>query len=142
VNLSCAKHKCCTPRVLTPFRCGGLRTSMTRIAILTGVFIPLINVTILTFNYNFLYSNIPSSPAYAVYMSQLIWYSRTCNSYQYVTHRSVLLTSKLLSQGFVETRLIRSYQHRVLVVTILWHSRIVSQWPQWLMTSVGHDIVV
>jgi len=29
-----------------------------------------------------------------------------------------------------------------LVVTIIWHSLIVSQWPQWLTTSVGHAIVV
>jgi len=32
-------------------------------------------------NYPFLDSNIPLSPAYGVYMSQLIRYSRTCNSY-------------------------------------------------------------
>jgi len=34
-------------------------------------------------------------------MSQLIWYSRICNSYQDFLHRSVLLTRKLL----IETRL-------------------------------------
>jgi len=51
----------------------------------------------------FLSSTIPFStvtsrsfPAYGVYMSQLIWYSRTCNSYQDFLHRSVLLTKKLL----------------------------------------------
>jgi len=33
-------------------------------------------------NYPFLDSNSPSSPAYGVYMSQLIRYSRTSNSYQ------------------------------------------------------------
>jgi len=48
-------------------------------------------------------SNIPSSPAYGVYMSQLIRYSKTCNSYQNFIHRSVLLTRKLLNQGFIET---------------------------------------
>jgi len=49
-------------------------------------------------NYPFLDSNIPSSLAYGVFMSQLIRYSRTCNSYQDFLHRSVLLTRKLLSQ--------------------------------------------
>jgi len=49
-------------------------------------------------------SNIPSSPAYGVYMSQLIRYLRTCNSYQNFLHRFVLLTRKLLSQSFIETR--------------------------------------
>jgi len=57
-------------------------------------------------NYPFLDSNIPSFSAYGVYMSQLIRYSRTCNSYQDFLYLSVLLlTRKLLSQGFIETRL-------------------------------------
>jgi len=56
-------------------------------------------------NYPFLDSSIPSSPAYGVYMSQLIRYSRTCNSYQDFLHQFVLLTRKLLNQGFIETRL-------------------------------------
>jgi len=56
-------------------------------------------------NYPFLDSNIPSSPAYGVYMSQLIRYLRTCNSYRDFLHRSALLTRKLLSQGFIETTL-------------------------------------
>jgi len=66
-------------------------------------------------NYSFLDSNIPSSPADGVYMSQLIRYSRTYNSYRHFLHRSVLLTSKLLRQGFIETRLRSSF----LVVTII-----------------------
>jgi len=36
----------------------------------------------------------------------------------------------------------RSTLKKLLVVTIIWHSLIVSQWPPWLMTSVGHDVVV
>jgi len=63
-------------------------------------------------NYPFVDSNIPSSLAYAVYMLQLIRYSRTCNSYHDFLHRSVLLTKKLLSKGFIETRL-RSTQHNL-----------------------------
>jgi len=42
-------------------------------------------------NCPFLDSNIPSSAAYGVYMSQLFRYSRTCNSYQDFLHQSVLL---------------------------------------------------
>jgi len=57
------------------------------------------------FNYHFLDSNTPSSPAYGVYMSQLIRYSRICNSYHDFLLRSVLLTRKLLNQGFIESRL-------------------------------------
>jgi len=69
-------------------------------------------------NYPFLDNNIPSSPAYGVYMSQLIRYSRTCNSYQVFLHRSVPLTRTGLSQGFIETRL-RSTLKRFLVVTFI-----------------------
>jgi len=53
-------------------------------------------------NYPDLDSDIPSSPVYGVYMSQLIRYSRTCHSYQDFLHRFVLLTRKLLSQGFID----------------------------------------
>jgi len=71
------------------------------------------------FNSPFLDSNIPSSPAYGVYMSQLIRYSRTCNSYRDFRHRSVLLTKKLLSQGFIETRLISILIDFILSLTYL-----------------------
>jgi len=40
-------------------------------------------------NYSFLNGNIPSSPAYGVYMSQLIRYSGACNSYQDFLNQSV-----------------------------------------------------
>ena len=33
-------------------------------------------------NFPFLGSNIPSSPAYGVFISQLIWYARACSSYE------------------------------------------------------------
>jgi len=55
--------------------------------------------------YPFIDSNIPSYSAYGVYMSQLIWSSRACNSNQHFLHRSVLLTRKLLNQGYIETKL-------------------------------------
>jgi len=61
-------------------------------------------------SYLFLESNIPLSPAYGVYISQLIRFSRNCNSYQGFIHRSVLLTKKFLSQAFIETRLISTFK--------------------------------
>jgi hypothetical protein len=33
-------------------------------------------------NFPFICSNIPAAPAYGVYISQMIWYSRACCSYQ------------------------------------------------------------
>ena len=52
-------------------------------------------------NFPFLCSNIQGAPAYGVYISQLIRYSRACGSYQDFLDRGLLLTRKLLNQGFL-----------------------------------------
>ena len=51
-------------------------------------------------NFPFLSSNIPSAPAYGVYVSQLIRYARACSNYQDFMESRKVLTAKLLSQGF------------------------------------------
>ena len=51
-------------------------------------------------NFPFLSSNIPSAPAYGVYVSQLIRYARTCSNDQDFMERGKVLTTKLLSQGY------------------------------------------
>jgi hypothetical protein len=56
-------------------------------------------------NFPFIYSNIPAAPVYEIYMSQLIQYSRACGSYQDFLDRGLLLTSKLLNQGFLLVKL-------------------------------------
>ena len=56
-------------------------------------------------NFPFL-SNIPSAPAYGVYVSQLIRYARTCSNYQDFMERGKVLTTKLLSQGYQKTKLV------------------------------------
>ena len=61
-------------------------------------------------NFPFMSSNIPSAPAYGVYISQLIRYSRACDQYQDFLDRVHLLTNKLLNQGFIDTRLKLSLQ--------------------------------
>jgi hypothetical protein len=50
-------------------------------------------------NFPFICRNIPAAPAYGVYISQLIRYSRACGSYQDFLDRRLLLTRKLLNQG-------------------------------------------
>ena len=57
-------------------------------------------------NFPFLGSNIPSAPAYGVYVSQLIRYARTCSNYQDFMERGKVLTTKLLSQGYQKTKLV------------------------------------
>ena len=50
-------------------------------------------------NFPFLSSNIPSAPAYGVYISQLIRYARACSNYQNFMERGKVLTTRFLSQG-------------------------------------------
>jgi hypothetical protein len=52
-------------------------------------------------NFLFIYSNVPSVPVYGVYISQLIHYSRVCGSYHDFLDRRMLITMKLLNQGFL-----------------------------------------
>ena len=56
-------------------------------------------------NFTFLRGNIPSSPAYSVFISQLIQYVRACSSYECLILRAARLSSKLLGQGYVRERL-------------------------------------
>ena len=53
-------------------------------------------------NFPFLRSNIPSSHAYSVFISQLIRYARACSSYECFILRAMRLSSKLLGHGYVK----------------------------------------
>ena len=55
-------------------------------------------------NFPFLSSNIPSSPAYGVFISQLIRYARASSSYECFIMRAMRLSNKLLGQGYVKVR--------------------------------------
>ncbi|KAK3093216.1 hypothetical protein FSP39_012788 [Pinctada imbricata] len=59
-------------------------------------------------NFPFLNSNIPSSPAYGVFISQLIRYARASTKYTDFVLRARRLSDKLLSQGYVCDRLTSS----------------------------------
>ena len=56
-------------------------------------------------NFPFLSSNFPTSPAYGVFISQLIRYARACSSYGCFILRATQLSNKLLEQGYVKERL-------------------------------------
>ena len=53
----------------------------------------------------FLSSNIPTSPAYGVFISQLIRYARACSSYGSFILKVTRLSNKLLEQWYVKERL-------------------------------------
>ena len=56
-------------------------------------------------NFPFLSSNIPTSPAYGVFISQLIRYARACSSYECFIPRATRLSNKFFEQGYVKERL-------------------------------------
>ena len=82
-------------------------------------------------NYPFLCGNIPQSPSYGVYVSQLIRYARASTLYDDFVSRSFRLTSKLLGQGYKRLKLIDAFKkfygrhsiivdnHKTSVITIL-----------------------
>ena len=51
-------------------------------------------------NFPYLSSNIPSGPAYGVYISQLVRIGRICSNYSQFTMRHYKLTQRLIHQGF------------------------------------------
>ena len=63
------------------------------------------DLNFLIVNFPFICSNILATPAYGVYLSQLIRYSRACGSYQDSLDRWLLLTRKPMSQGFLLVKL-------------------------------------
>ena len=54
-------------------------------------------------NFPFLCSNVPLSPAYGVYVSQLIRYARAFHAYDDFLKRGQLLTKMLMLQGYNES---------------------------------------
>ena len=62
-------------------------------------------------NYPNMCSNIPASPAYGVFISQLIRYARTSSNYSDFLKRYVHLRKRLLNEGYAQIRLIRSFKN-------------------------------
>ena len=91
-------------------------------------------------NFPFLSSNIPSSPAYGVFISQLIRYARACSSYECFILRAVRLSSKLLGTfEIVPQEVLWSIwgSHQTLcslpIPNVTWHSW---TWPYTMTPSI------
>lgn len=61
-------------------------------------------------NYPHLDGNIPSKPAYGVYISQLVRIGRICDSYDGFQNKHYKLTKRLVKQGFVYEKLVFSFK--------------------------------
>ena len=51
-------------------------------------------------NFPFLDGDVPRSPSYGVYISQLIRFARVCSNVDDFINRKLFLTAKLLKQGY------------------------------------------
>ena len=51
-------------------------------------------------NFPFLDGDVPHSPSYSVYISQLIRFARVCSNVDDFNNRNLFLTAKLLKQGY------------------------------------------
>ena len=51
-------------------------------------------------NFSFLDGDVPRSPSYGVYISQHVRFARVCSIIDDFNNRSLLLTAKLLNQGY------------------------------------------
>ena len=51
-------------------------------------------------NFSFLDGDVPRSPSYGVYISQLIRFARVCSNVDDLNNRNLFLTAKLLKQGY------------------------------------------
>ena len=60
-------------------------------------------------NFPCLDGDVPMSPSYGVYISQLVRFSRICTDVKDFSLRSTIMTSKLLAQGFTYHKLRRSF---------------------------------
>ena len=80
-------------------------------------------------NFPFLSSNIPSAPAYGVYVSQLIRYARACSNYQDFMERGKVLTTKLLSQRYQKTKLVANLRSSMEDIMI-WSIPTMWQFPE------------
>ena len=72
-------------------------------------------------NFPFLSSNIPSSPAYGVFISSLIRYAQACSSFECFILRDMRLSSKLLKQGYCGIIIFRGGSIFVVFVSTINH---------------------
>ena len=70
-------------------------------------------------NFPYLSSNIPESPAYGVFVSQLIRYARVCSKYEDILFRGYILVSKLLKQGYSARKLQTTFRKFMVVIQTL-----------------------
>ena len=72
-------------------------------------------------NFPFLDGDVPGSPSYGVYISQLIRFARVCSNVDDFNNRNLFLTEELLKQGYRYHKIRKAfskfyYRHSELIV--------------------------
>ena len=72
-------------------------------------------------NFPFLDEDVPRSPSYGVYISQLIRFARVCSNVKDFNNRNLFLTAKLLKQGYRDHKIRKAFskfyhRHSKLIV--------------------------
>ena len=79
------------------------------------------NFEIIIVNFPFLDGDVPRSPSYGVYISQLIRFARVCSNVTDFNNRNLFLTAKLLKQGYRYNKIRKAFskfyhRHSELIV--------------------------
>ena len=86
-------------------------------------------------NYPFLDGDVPRSPCYGVYISQLIRFARVCSDVDDINNRNLFLAAKLLKQGYRYHKIQNAFSkfyHR--------HSELIVKYKIGLKTLLQQDI--
>ena len=75
-------------------------------------------------NFPFLDGDVPRSPSYGVYISQLIRFARVCSNVDDFNNRNLFLTAKLLKQGYRYHKIRKAFskfyhRHSELIVKVV-----------------------
>jgi hypothetical protein len=77
-------------------------------------------------------SNIPASPAYDVYISQLIRYARASSNYSDYLKRHLHLRNRLPDQDYKKIRLIRSLKKFIFRFINVWRKSVFDIYIHWI----------
>ena len=98
-------------------------------------------------NFPLLSSNIPSSPVYGVFISQLIRYARDCSSYKFFILRAGRLLCKLFGQVYVSYMVVMGVSSNIMkspspeCYMKFWDLIIYSETLHWSDISLNRDLV-
>ena len=85
-------------------------------------------------NFQFLDGDVPRSPCYGIYISQLIRFARVCSNVDDFNNRNLFLTAKLLKQGYRYHKIQKAFSkfyHR--------HSELIVKYNIGLKTRLQQD---